>query len=138
MNQIRKRVLSLVKTGALIQAVTAAAEFARRNPRMADSYELLAQAEEVAGYTRAAIKTISHAITLAPEEPAFRFQRGRLHLKVNALPDALEDMSAVIALEQHLAAPYYTEAAAACREDLLERLQSRRAAPQAPGREART
>ena len=111
-----------------MQAVTVAAEFARRNPKMAESYGLPSQAEEIAGYTRAAIKTISHAIALAPHEPAYRFQRGRLQMKIDALPDALEDMSAVIDLEQHQAAPYYTEAAMACRDEVLERAQSRRAA----------
>lgn len=125
MNQIKKRILSLVKNGAFTEAVTVAAEFARRNPAMADSYGLLSQAEEIAGYTKAAIRTVSHAIALAPHEPAYRFQRGRLHLKINALSDALKDMDSVIEMEKSLANACYTEAANAYRDEALERLQRR-------------
>lgn len=126
MNQIKKRVLSLVKMGALTQAVTVAAEFARRNPEMAESYVLLSQAEEIAGYTKAAIKTVSHAIALAPQEPAYRFQRGRLRLKANAVSDALDDMASVIEMEKCLANACYTEAANTYRAEALARLQSHR------------
>lgn len=131
MNQIKKRVLALVKTGALIQAVTVAAEFARRNPDMAESYELLSQAEEIAGYAKAAIKTISQAIALAPQEPAYRFQRGRLHFESNALADAFEDMTCVIEMQKRLPDARYLEAAVAYREEALGRLQrqSSRASP---------
>jgi tetratricopeptide (TPR) repeat protein len=128
MNQLRRRVQALIKTGAFIQAVTAAAEFTRRNPEMAESYGLLSHTEEVAGYTRAAIKTISHAIALAPHEPAYRFHRGRLHMKVNALTEARDDMAAVIEMEKDLAEPYYTEPAMACRDEALERMETLRAA----------
>lgn len=123
MNQIRKRVLSLIKNGALTEAVTVAAEFARRNPEIAQCYGLLSQAEEIAGYTKAAIKTISHAIALAPQEPAYRFQRGRLHFAANAVMDGLEDMASVIEMEKGLANACYTEAADACRHEALGRLQ---------------
>ncbi|MBI4984443.1 MAG: hypothetical protein HZC24_03620 [Rhodocyclales bacterium] len=123
MNQVKKRVLFLVKKGALTEAVTVAAEFARRNPGLAECYGLLSQTEEIAGYTRAAIKTVSQAIALAPQEPAYRFQRGRLHLKVNAVADGLDDLDSVIEIEKSLAHAYYTEAANACREEALGRVQ---------------
>ncbi len=123
MNQIKKRILSLVKKGALTEAVIVAADFARRNPEIAECYGLLSQAEEIAGYTKAAIKTISHAIALAPQEPAYRFQRGRLHLKVNAVADALEDMTRVIEMDKFLSNAYYTEAASTYRDEALGRLQ---------------
>ena len=92
---------------------------------MAECYGLLSQAEEIAGYTKAAIKTVSHAIALAPQEPAYRFQRGRLYLKVNAVSDALEDMASVIEMEKSLANAYYTEAANTYRDEALGRILPR-------------
>lgn len=129
MNQVRRRVLALIKTGAFIQAVTAAAEFTRRNPDMAESYGLLSLAEEIAGYTRAAIKTVSHAIALAPHEAGYRFQRGRLHLKINDLSAALDDLNTVIEMEKQQGDYVCTEAAIARRDEALERQQARRVVP---------
>jgi hypothetical protein len=88
----------------------------------------LSQTEEIAGYTKAAIKTVSHAIELSPHEPAYRFQRGRLHLKVNATAEALADMNSVIEMEQSSGSCHYTGEAAACRDEAWGRLQSRSAA----------
>lgn len=126
MNQIKKRVLSLVKNGAYTEAVTAAADYARRNPMQAECYGLLSHAEAIAGYTKAAIKTVSQAIALAPQEPAYRFQRGRLHLQLNALAEALADMNAVIEIAQALGNADYAAAAAPYRDEALRRLQQPR------------
>lgn len=125
MNQVRNRVLSLVKKGAFTEAVTTAADFARRNPGIAECYALLAQAEEIAGYTKAAIKSVSKAIALAPQEPAYLFQRGRLYLKIDAAADALQDMVGVIEMGKALTNGYYVDAALAHRDEALRRLQRR-------------
>lgn len=125
MNQIRKRVLALLKKGALTEAVIVAAEFTRRNPKMAESYGLLSQAEEIAGYTKAAIKTVSHAIALAPNEPGYFLQRSRLHLKINAAADALEDATHLIELEASQGSAHFADLANAYRDEALERLQRR-------------
>lgn len=124
MQQIRKRVLSLVHKGAFTAAVTAAADFVRRNPELAEGYGLLAQAEEIAGYTKAAIKSVSKAIVLAPQDAAYRFQRGRLHLQIDAAADALEDMAHVLEMVKVQGNTDHIGAVIAYRDEALRRVQS--------------
>ena len=123
MHQIRSRVLSLVKNGAFTAAVTAAADFARRNPGMAECYGLLAQAEEVAGYTKAAIKSVSKAIALAPQEPVYRLHRGRLYLAANEAAKALDDMNVVLETAKVASSAHYIEVAVGYRDEALKSLQ---------------
>jgi len=131
MNQVRQRVLSLIKKGAFTAAVTAAADFARRNPRSADSYALLSLAEEVAGYTKAAIKTISQAIALAPHEPAYWLQRGRLHLAIQAAAQALGDLTRVIEMERDCGIARHSDTASAYRDEALRQFKRTAGTPDA-------
>ena len=132
MHLIKHHVLSLIAKGAFTAAIAAAADFARRNPDRAACFGLLAQAEESAGYTKAAIQSASQAIVLAPLEPAYRIQRGRLYLKDGRLRESISDVNCIIAMgnARHHAA--YLGDAIACRDELLERLACNQATRQLP------
>lgn len=121
--------LSLVRNGAFTAAVTVAVDFARRNPQSAEAYALVAHAEEIAGYTKAAIQSVSQAIALAPQAPAYRLQRGRLYLKARQMPAALADIDCVIEMGQDLSDTQYFDAAVALRNEAIGR--SRRHTPPA-------
>ena len=129
---IRQQVLSLIAKGAITAAITAAADFARRNPDQAACFCLIAQAEEAAGYTKAAIQSVSHAIALAPQEPAYRIMRSRLYLKDNRLRNAIEDVDCIIALANARKDADFIRDAVVCRDELLDRLASGNAARRRP------
>lgn len=134
MNQTKKRILSLIKNGALDAAVTVAVDAARRNPAIPEYFLLLAQAEEIAGYTKAAIKSVSKAIALAPHEPVYRFQRGRLHLQINAAADALSDLNGVLETLKMVGNADYIRAVVTYRDEALRRVQlDQRRNPLQPG-----
>jgi predicted Zn-dependent protease len=137
MQQIRSRVRALVSKGAYTAAITAAAEFARRNPDRAEAYGLLAQAEEIAGYSKAAIQSVSHAISLDPREPIFRLQRGRLYLKVSRLIEAFEEMKHMLDSGEVLPGELIHDAVVACRDEAIQRMQ-KQARPRRPGLDAST
>jgi tetratricopeptide (TPR) repeat protein len=128
MHLIRHHVLSLIAKGAITAAITAAADFARRNPDQAACFSLIAQAEEAAGYTKAAIQSVSHAIALAPQEPTYRIMRSRLYLKDNRLRNAIADIDCIIALGNARQDADFIRDAIVCRDELLDRLASGAAA----------
>lgn len=74
-SMIKRHVQTLIDKGAYTKAIGAAAEYVRRNPTCATGHQLVAMAEEKAGYTKAALQTILHAIELAPDELSFRIMR---------------------------------------------------------------
>ncbi len=129
MDQIRRQVLTLVRNGAYAAAVRAAFEVARRNPKAPECFELLAYAEAMAGYSKAAVKTIGRAIELAPERPAYWYQRGQFHLAANSPREAIDDMARVVEIEQKTAVDEFSARAEMCRDAALSRLdeQSRTA-----------
>lgn len=117
MLMIRRHVMDLIDKGAFTKAIGIAAEYARRNPGCAVSHLLVAMAEEAAGYTKAAIQTVSHAIGLAPHDPAARIMRARLYLRDKRLGEAIDDVDAVIATGD----ARFVRGAIACREELMAR-----------------
>lgn len=119
MDPVINHILSLVKNGAFCAAIATAADFARRNPEKAVCYGLLAHAEEVAGYTRAAIQSVSHAISLAPHEPGYLLQRCGIYIKANQLDKALADVDRII--ESGDAS--YLDTAESYRNEVLSRMQ---------------
>ena len=119
---IKQHVQSLIEKGAFTAAITAAADFARRNPAQAGCFCLLAQAEESAGYTKAAIQSVAHAIVLAPQEPAYRIMRSRLYLKDNRLRAAIADLNCIIEMGNARRNAAFIGDAIACRDELLDRL----------------
>jgi tetratricopeptide (TPR) repeat protein len=125
MNQVRKHVVEFVKKGAYTLAVRAAAEAVRRNPTVPEFFELLAFAEEIAGFPKAAIQTISRAIALDPNRASFWFQRGRLRVAIRAFSEALVDFDRVIALEQAQGTANLTADALSCRQEASSHMQSR-------------
>ena len=138
MDQFRRQVLTLVRNGAYAAAVRAAFDAARRNPTAPECFELLAYAEAMAGYSKAAVKTISRAIELAPDRPAYWYQRGQFHLAANSPREAVDDMARVIEIEQKAAAGEFSARAEQCRDAALSRLdeQSRTAAGRISARAA--
>lgn len=96
MDPLTNHILSLVKNGAFSAAIATAADFARRNPEKAVCYGLLAHAEEVAGYTRAAIQSVSQAVALSPHEHGYLLQRCGIYIKANQLDKALADVNHII------------------------------------------
>lgn len=132
MLQIKRQLQTLIAKGAYPRAIGFAAEFVRRNPESAAAYCLLAQAEEAAGYIRAAIQSISHAVDRAPEVSDYRIVRARLHLKDRHRDGALADINALIALGQAAGNPHFIHEAMACRDELLEHPNTGHAVRQAP------
>ncbi len=124
MLMLKRHVQSLIDKSAFTKAIGAAAEYARRNPDCAAGHHLVAIAEEAAGYTRAAIQTVSHAIDLAPNEAAQRIMRARLLVKDHRIKEAIEDVEAIIATDDPCGNAKLLCAAMACRTELLERLSS--------------
>lgn len=89
MLMLKRQVQFLIDKGAFTKAIGMAAEYVRRNPDCAAGHQLVAMGEEAAGYTKAAIQTISHAIKLAPDEPSIRIMRARLLVKDHRLNPTL-------------------------------------------------
>ena len=126
MLMLKRHVQSLIDKGAFTKAIGMAAEFVRRNPDSAAGLQLVAMAEEAAGYTKAAIQTIAHAIDLALGDPSLRVMRARLFVKDHRLKDAIADVEAIIATSDPRRDAQRLNEAIACRDDLLERLPSSR------------
>ncbi len=119
---IKRHVQTLIDKGASTKAIGAAAEYVRRNPNCATGHQLVAMAEEAAGYTKAAIQTILHAINLAPEELPFRVMRARLLVKDHRVKEAIADVEAIISMCNPRRDAELLNDAVACRDELLERL----------------
>jgi hypothetical protein len=122
MLMIKRHVQTLIDKGAFTKAIGVAAEYARRNPNCATGHQFVAMAEEAAGYTKAAIQTIMHAIDLAPGELSFRIMRARLLVKDHRVKEAIADVEAIIAMCDPRRDTERLNDALACREELLERL----------------
>jgi predicted Zn-dependent protease len=125
MLMLKRHVQSLIDKGAFTKAIGAAAEYVRRNPACAVGHQLVAVAEEAAGYTKAAIQTISHAIALAPNEPALRVMRARLLVKDHRIKEAISDVETIVATSDPHRDAQLLNDAVACRDELLERLHNR-------------
>jgi protein involved in temperature-dependent protein secretion len=121
MLMIKRHVQSLIDKGAFTKAIGVAAEHVRRNPDSATGHQLVAMAEEAAGYTKAAIQTISHAIDLAPEEPSNLIMRARLLIKDHRIKEAIADVEIIITTSDPRRDAHLLSDAMACRDDLLER-----------------
>lgn len=124
MLMLKRQVQDLIDKRAFTKAIGMAAEFFRRNPDSATALQLIATAEEAAGYTKAAIQTISRAIDLAPDEPVLRIMRARLLLRDRRLPEAIADVDTIVALGDAQPNPSFLDQAIACRNELLERLSA--------------
>lgn len=122
MLMLKRHVQSLLDKGAFTKAIGVAAEYVRRNPDCALGHHLVAMAEEAAGYTKAAIQTVSHAIDLAPDEPSLRIMRSRLFVKDHRLKEAITDVEVIIAMCNPRRDEQMLSDAVACRDELLERL----------------
>ncbi len=119
---IKRHVQTLLDKGAFTKAICAAAEYVRRNPKCAKGHQLVSMAEEKAGYTKAAIQTILHAIDLAPEDLTFRVMRARLLVKDHRVKEAIADVEAIIAMCNPRRDADLLNDAVACRDELRERL----------------
>jgi tetratricopeptide (TPR) repeat protein len=122
MATLKNQVLSLVKRGDFEESVALARLFVEQNPASAESWGILAHAYEITGDVESAIQAENHAVELAPDEPSHWFQRGWLHLLVDASRDSLGDMKKVLDLSQSLSNDYYTEMAAFLAAESLRRL----------------
>jgi len=119
---IKRHVRALLDKGAFTKAIAAAAEYVRRNPTCTTGHQLVAMSEEKAGYTKAAIQTILHAIDLAPEDLTFRVMRARLLVKDHRVKEAIADVESIIAMCNPRRDADLLNDAVACRDELLERL----------------
>lgn len=126
---LKRQVQTLIKQGSYTRAIGLAADFARRHPEHAASFQLVAMAEEAAGYTKAAIQTIAHAIELAPGDPSSHIMRARLLLRDKRLNEATAEVNALIALCDARRDTRFLHDAVACRDELLERVSSNRQSP---------
>ncbi len=126
MLMLKRQVLTLIRQGSFTRAIGLAADFTRRNPENATGFQLVALAEEAAGYTKAAIQTIAHAIHLAPGEPSSHIMRARLLLKDNRLQEAIAAVNAIIAMCDARRDARFLHEAITCRDELMERVASRR------------
>lgn len=124
MLMLKRQVLTLIRQGSFTRAIGVAADFTRRNPHHALGFQLIATAEEAAGYTKAAIQTITHAIELAPGKPSLRIMHARLLLKDHRLREAIAEVNDLIAICDPRRDAEFLDAAIACRDELLERLSS--------------
>ncbi len=122
MLMLKRHVQSLIDKGAFTKAIGMAAEYVRRNPECAAGHHLVAMGEEAAGYTKAAIQTISHAIKLSPSDPTIRVMRARLLVKDHRLMDAITDVETIIATSDPRRDTQLLHDAVACRDELLERI----------------
>lgn len=119
---IKRHVQALIDKGAFTKAIGAAAEYVRRNPTCAKGHQLVAMGEEAAGYTKAAIQTILHAIDLAPDELSFRVMRARLLVKDHRVKEAIADVETIIAMCNPRRDADLLNDAVICRDELRERL----------------
>lgn len=101
-----------------------ASEYARRAPSNPAGHLLVAIAEEAAGYIKAAIQTITHAVALTPDDPTLRITRARLLVKDRRLREAIADINVVVAVSDARRDAGVLGEAVACRDDLLQRLAS--------------
>ncbi len=122
---IKRHVQTLLNKGAFTKAIGTAAEYVRRNPTCATGHQLVAMAEEKAGYIKAAIQTIVHAIDLAPEDLSFRVMRARLLVKDHRIKEAIADVEAIITRCNPRRDADLLNDAVVCRDELLERLALR-------------
>ena len=122
MPMLKREILALIRKGSFARAIGMAAEFTRHHPQDAAGFELIAMAEEAAGYTRAAIQTISHAVELAPRLLSLRIMRARLLLKDNRLQAAITEVNTLIAMSNVRGQDDFLQQAIACRDELLARL----------------
>ncbi|MBI4741500.1 MAG: hypothetical protein HY777_08155 [Betaproteobacteria bacterium] len=104
------------------EAVVLARSAVEQEPSSAEAWGILAHALEIAGEFESAILAANHVLELAPDEPAHWFQRGWLHLLVDAAQDSLEDINKVLALSRSLGNDYYAEMAAFLAAESLRRL----------------
>ena len=133
MLMIKQHVKDLINKGAFTKAIGMAAEYVRRNPEHAAGHQLVAMAEEAAGYMKAAIQTISHAIDLAPADLSLRIMRARLLLKDKRITEAVTDLNALIAMSDPRRDAEFLHEAIACRDELMERMTSSREAIRSKG-----
>ena len=124
MLMIKQHVKDLINKGAFTKAIGMAAEYVRRNPEHAAGHQLVAMAEEAAGYMKAAIQTISHAIDLAPADLSLRIMRARLLLKDKRITEAVTDLNALIAMSDPRRDAGFLHEAIECRDELMARMNS--------------
>lgn len=122
MATLKNQVVSLVKRGAFEQAVALARSAVEQDGASAEAWGILSHAHEITGDIESAIQAANRAIERAPNEPSYWFQRGWLHLLVDAARDSLGDMQKVLALGQSLNNDYYAETAAFLAAESLRRL----------------
>lgn len=122
MATLKNQVVSLVKRGAFEEAVALARSAVEQEAASAEAWGILSHAHEITGDIESAIQAADHAVERAPNEPAYWFQRGWLHLLVDAARDSLGDMEKVLALSQSLNNDYYAETAAFLAAESLRRL----------------
>ena len=122
MATLKHQVVSLIKSGAFEKAVELAKAAVEQDSTSAESWGVLSHAYEITGDIESAIQAANHSVDLAPEEPAYRFHRGWLHLLVDCAQDAFDDMKEVLTRSQSLGNDYYAEMAAFLAAESLRRM----------------
>lgn len=122
MTALKTQTTSLVKQGAFDEAIALIRAAIEQDDGCAETWALLSHTQEIVGDLEAAIQAADRAIALAPNEPAYWFQRGWLHLLVDAAQNALGDMQKTLTLSRSLNRTYYIETAAFLAAESLRRL----------------
>ncbi len=122
MASMKNQVMSLVKRGAFEEAVALAQSGIEQEPNSAEAWSVLSHAQEIAGDIEAALRSANNALAHGNDEPAYWFQRGWLHLLVDAAAESLSDMKQVLALGQSLNNDHYWEMAAFLAAESVRRL----------------
>ncbi|MCX7192488.1 MAG: hypothetical protein NTY60_02515 [Proteobacteria bacterium] len=120
---LKKKVLGLVKAKRFGEAISLAKNAADKNPFEDSMWGLLSHAYGINGDFEKAILAANQAIQLNSNEPAHRFQRGRLSLQIDKADNALVDMEHVLSLGKSCRNAYYAQSAILFQAEALFRLQ---------------
>jgi len=103
-------IIDALRRGAADEALDAARAAVAEQPQDPGAQRLLAMAQRLAGDTDAAIATIEHAITLAPEDAELHLARAGLLLQARQLDQAQSALARSIGLDPNLFPAYIVQA----------------------------
>lgn len=118
---MHEKILDSLRRGANGEALAAAREAVEVNPADARAHHLLALAQRAEGDTAAALETIDHAISLAPDDSTLHFQRAGFLIGDRRIDEAGQALARTLELDPNSFNAYVAQAELAVgRGDLEE------------------
>lgn len=118
---MHEKILDALRRGATGEALAAATAAVEADPANARAHHLLALAQRAGGDTAAALATIDHAITLAPDDSTLHFQRAGFLIGNRQIDEAGQALARTLELDPNSFNAYVAQAELAIgRGDLEE------------------